>query len=281
MLAGLGERRFAGKRRELDDDAVLGEHIGADAAGRIDVDMGDAAAVELVEILVHIPGRARIAPMRMAGPEADAQAAPPSRAPLGEKPRRLEHGGVGAAIVHHAEIPGVVMAGEKHEGRVRPRRPVELGDEKRRLAPARVDLRVQHRLELAVGGELGAQGLAIELRDGAGDRRGEQRERLFRGASPDRRDAHLVQMLMRRDMKLAHGAGAPRAMPRRRGSRCRRRARSCRGNRRGRNPPRSPSPRSITCALRPPRGDGREKEWVMLLSSRPSASTREAPGRLI
>ena len=207
MLAALGERRLLGERHELGDDAVLGEDGRSDAARRIDIHMGDAAPLEIVEMRVGVPGRPRIAPMRMAGPEADAQAPPPGAAPLGHQPRRFQHGGVGAAIIHHAVIPGVVMAGEEHEGRILAAGTVELGDEERRLAPARIDLGMERDRDLAAAGELRPQGLAIGLGDGAGDGRGHLGERLVRGAAPDGRDAHLVEMLMGRDMQLARGAG--------------------------------------------------------------------------
>ncbi len=57
--------------------------------------------------------------MGVTGPEADAQAALPLVAPLGQKAGRFQHGGIGPAIVHHAVVPGIVMAGKEHEGHVR------------------------------------------------------------------------------------------------------------------------------------------------------------------
>src|SRR5205823_315807 len=82
-LPGLGERRLARERGEACDDAILA-HLGrADAAGRIDVDVGDATAVEVAPVAVDVPSRARVTPMRVAGPEADSQAAAPVAALLG------------------------------------------------------------------------------------------------------------------------------------------------------------------------------------------------------
>jgi len=84
---------------------------------------------------------------------------------------------------------------------------VEMGDKDRRLAPAGIDFGVERHRKPASGFQLSAQRSAIGVGDGAGDRRRHLRQHLGGGAAPDRRDAHLVKMLMRADMELADRAG--------------------------------------------------------------------------
>jgi len=95
--------------------------------------MRDAAPVEIAPVLIDIPGGAGIAAMRVAGPEADAQAAPQGFRPRRKQSHGFQHGGIGAAIVHHAVIPGVVMAREQDEGAVIALRSLDIADQKRCL----------------------------------------------------------------------------------------------------------------------------------------------------
>ena len=50
--------------------------------------------------------------MAVAAPEDEAQAAVELFFALPQEARHLEHGGVGAAVVHGADLPGVKMAAE-------------------------------------------------------------------------------------------------------------------------------------------------------------------------
>jgi hypothetical protein len=148
--------------------------------------------------------------MRMTGPEDDAQTALPFGAPQRAEPRDFHHGGVRAAIVHRAVVPGVVVAGVEHERLVGAG---HVAHEDRRLAPASVDLGTQRRGQLAVRGkrrlDLGA-GFQWHSDDHG---RGKLGDRLMRRIAPDRRDAHLVHVLVRADVKLpgrARERGTPR-----------------------------------------------------------------------
>src|SRR4029078_6490720 len=85
FLARYGFDRFGRNEPQFVDDAGIGQHGRAFAAGGIDIHMGDATAVELVEIFVGIPGRAGIAAMGMTRPEADAQPTIPILSPSGQQ----------------------------------------------------------------------------------------------------------------------------------------------------------------------------------------------------
>ena len=88
---------------------------------------------------------------------------------------------------------------------------VDLGLQDRRLPPAGVDLGVQRHLRLLAACQALAQRAAVGVRHGADDGGGQVGLRLARRTAPHRRDAHLVQMLVRADLHLAHRAGMRRA----------------------------------------------------------------------
>ena len=119
LRARLLADRIAGQRDQFRRGGSILQHRRADAAGGIDVHMHRAAPFQLVPVLIGIPGGTGIAAMRMAGPEAKPQPAPPLAALARGEPRHLQHRGVGRAVVHHAVVPGVVMAGEQDERTVR------------------------------------------------------------------------------------------------------------------------------------------------------------------
>ena len=206
------------------------QHGGADAAGGIDIHMHGTAPFQLVPVLIGIPGRAGIAAMRMARPEAQPQARAATcrvRARRGAPPPAWWRW---PAIVHHAVVPGVVMAGEQDERAIR-RRAVDIGDQDRRLPPAGIDLGMQRHLRLLAARQTLAQRAAIGVRNGADDGGGQVGLRLDRRAAPDRRNAHLVQMLVRADMHLADRTGMRGARAPGRGWRCPPSARSRRADR--------------------------------------------------
>ena len=83
----------------------------------------------------------------MAGPEAEAQAAFPGAAASGCEARHLQHGGIGAAVVHYAIVPSVVVAAEQDEGSVCVAAGgAELGLQDGGFAPTGVDLGVKDNL---------------------------------------------------------------------------------------------------------------------------------------
>ncbi len=87
----------------------------APRAGRVDVEVHDAALVQLAPGVVRVPGRAGVAPVRVAGPEREADAAPERVATAREQTRDLQHGRVGGAVVHGTVVPGVHVAGEQEK----------------------------------------------------------------------------------------------------------------------------------------------------------------------
>src|ERR1700746_2978159 len=76
FLPGFGQCHLGGEASKARDDTILGHDRGADTTRGIDVHMCDAAPVEIAPVLIDIPGGTGIAAVRMAGPEADAQAPP-------------------------------------------------------------------------------------------------------------------------------------------------------------------------------------------------------------
>ena len=129
--------------------------------------MGYGASFQLFPVLVGVPGRAGIAPLRVTRPKDDPQPSSPPRSRLGTKATHLHHGGVGPAVVHHPVVPRVMVAGEQQKGLVLATcRPGQLCDEDRRRPPSRVDLSVQRGGELIVRGEPPPERLAIRLRNG-------------------------------------------------------------------------------------------------------------------
>src|SRR6476620_6711716 len=110
------------------------------------------------------------------------------------------------AVVQDAVMLGIMMAGEEHERGVLARSwPLELGNEERRLAPASVDFRAHRGRDLLAPATALSQYSAVIPGDCC---RGCSRQLaacVLRGAAPDRRYAHLVEMLGRTDVKLAYG----------------------------------------------------------------------------
>ena len=168
--------------------------------------MDDAAADQFIPVRVGIPGGAGIPAVRMAGPEAQSQPSLPRR-PFGrEQPSDLQHGGVGAAIIHDAVIPGIVMAGEHDERFVVAFWAWQLRHQQRRFPPACFHFGVQHDLDRFVALHAPLQGIAIRLAQADNNSRRQVRHRCAGGIAPNRRDAHLMQMLVRADVDLADGA---------------------------------------------------------------------------
>ncbi len=112
---------------------------GAARAGRVDVEVQDAALVQLAPCVIRVPGRAGVAAVRVAGPEREPDAPAERVAPAGEQPRHLQHGRVRSPVVHRAVVPRVDVAGEQQEPvLVTPR---QLADQMRNRHPARADPR--------------------------------------------------------------------------------------------------------------------------------------------
>src|SRR5439155_24890176 len=86
---------------------------GAARARRIDVEVEDAALVELAPGVIRVPRRAGVASVRVPGPEGEADPAAERFAPAGQETRHLQHGRVGGAVVHGAVVPGVDVAREQ------------------------------------------------------------------------------------------------------------------------------------------------------------------------
>ena len=85
------------------------------APDRVDIDVADAALVQLVPVAIGVPGGAGVAPVRVPRPEGEANAAPQFAPSLRQQPRDLELGGVGRAVVHDAQVPGIDVAAEEDE----------------------------------------------------------------------------------------------------------------------------------------------------------------------
>ena len=207
-LPALLAHRLRSERAQLRRRQRIRQHRVALGAGAVHVDVSDATTRQFGPMRVGIPGRARIAPVRVARPETEAQSAPPLRALGREQPRHFQHRRVGAAIVHHAEIPGVVVAGEHHERRLigglcgR-----QLGHQQRRAPPAGIDLGVERHLHRFAIAHAAAQCGAILLPDAQHDGARQALARRLGGAAPHRRDAHLVQVPVRADVDLPDRAG--------------------------------------------------------------------------
>lgn len=199
--------RLGCEREQLMGRKRIGQDRVARGAHGVDVHMRDAPPVEVTEPGVSIPGRARVAAVRMAGPEAEPETAPELVAPGREQARNFQHGGIGAAVVHHAEVPGVMMAGEQDEAVVGRVGRVQIGFKDRGLAPAGIDLGEQGGLDVLSAQDTRLQGIAIRLADAQHDGLRQQVALRGRGAAPHRRDAHLVKVLQRRDVDLPDGPG--------------------------------------------------------------------------
>ena len=203
-LLGDGLRR---QRPQLGSSGRIGNDDVALAAGGIDIDVDQGALLELFPVFVGIPAGAGVASLRVAGPEHDAEAPLPVLAVLGADAPDLHHGGVGAAIVHDAIVPGVVVTGEEHERLVGVGRVCRhLCHQDRRLAPAGIHVGVDRDGEVAVGRELRANGRATVLGRAHHNGFWQVADRLLGRAAPDRGDAHLVGVLVGADMQLPHGA---------------------------------------------------------------------------
>jgi len=178
------------------------------SAGGINVDMGHAVVVQLLPVVVHIPGGAGIAPVTVAAPEGDAQAAAQLLAVGAEDAGDLGHGGVGAAIVHGPHLPRIEVAAEEHE--VVALCAGQIGDQDGRLGPVAVDVGVEphtHREPTGRGGDAAAQVVAILFDDGNGGSAGNARGGLGGGRAPHAGDDHVVEMVVV-DEDLAGGSGA-------------------------------------------------------------------------
>src|SRR5258708_26303 len=79
VLAGFGARHGTREFGKARHDAVVAHQRRAGAAGGIDIDVRDAAAVEGAPMGGDIPCPTTVAPPRIAQPEADAQSTPPPR----------------------------------------------------------------------------------------------------------------------------------------------------------------------------------------------------------
>ena len=97
------------------------------------------------------------------------------------------------------------MAGEQHERPVW-LRTVHVRHQDRRLAPAGIDGGVQDDCRCLAACQAVAQDGAVRVGDGAGYGGRQIRQRRRRRATPHRRDAHLVQVLVRADVQLPGGA---------------------------------------------------------------------------
>ena len=208
---GFGGDGLGGDGGEFGAGGAVAEFGCADAAGGVDVDVGGAAAFELVPVGVGVPCGAGVAAVGVPGPEAKAERSVPFRTVCGEDAGAFEHGRVGGAVVHDAEVPGVVVAGEEDEGvagRGDVVRGVHVGDEEGGLAPSGLDLGVQGDLDRIAGGEPGAQGGAVGPGDRAGDGLGELGDGGAAGAAPHGGDAHFVKVVVGADVELGGGVGA-------------------------------------------------------------------------
>src|SRR5262245_1195543 len=75
--------------------------------------------------------------MRVPGPQDHAKPAPEILPTSDHESRDLEHGRIGAGVVHGAEMPGVEMTGQHDEGGLRVRMPWQkLGFDDGRLDPS-------------------------------------------------------------------------------------------------------------------------------------------------
>ena len=102
--------------------------------------------VEILPEVIGIPGRAGIAAMRMAGPKGQPQPAPERVAIEEQNPERLQHGRIGAAIIHGAIVPGIEMPREQDE-LLRLLLAIHLGNERGYLPPAGIHPRHQVHLD--------------------------------------------------------------------------------------------------------------------------------------
>ena len=206
LEVGFGADGFGGEAGEFGVAGAFGHDGGADAAGAVDVDVDGAAAFELVPVGVGVPAGAGVAAVAVAGPEAEAEVAAPLAAVGGHDAGDLHHGGVGAAVVHDAVVPGVVVAAEEDEGAVGVGS-IQVGLEDGGLAPAGVDFGVEGDVWGFAAGQAVAEGGAVGVGDGAGDGCGEVGEGFGAGAAPDRGDAHFVEVFVRADVELPGGPG--------------------------------------------------------------------------
>ena len=95
--------------------------------------MRRAVIPQILKMVVRIPGRARVLALGVAGPERDPK--PPGQLVLSlcHQPGAFDHGGVGAAVVHCAVIPGIDVPGE--ENVLVALRAFQVRDQKRAFSP--------------------------------------------------------------------------------------------------------------------------------------------------
>ena len=201
--------------------------------------------MQLAPGVIRVPGRAGVAPVRVARPEGQADTAPERLADRAASSRATSSMvALARAVVHRAVVPGVDVAGEQDEAVLLappPARRPDAGSASSRCARA-----WSCRTRSGPAGQPRAQPLTVDRRDRQA-RRGRNPPRGLRGGrAPDRRHDHVVQVI-HEDEDLPERArllGGPRAA--RRGQPVAR-ARSC-PRPRVRSPPAAPSPTSTTSA---------------------------------
>ena len=169
------------------DGGSLGSH-------RVDIDVADAALVQVVPVAIGVPGGAGVAAVRVPGPEGEANAAPQLVPPLGQQPSDFELGGVGRAVVHDAQVPGIDVAAEENEAVLLAAG--QIGGEGRNHGPGQVRLRDQLHGDRTSRRDAAFSRAAILTGDADGRHVRQQRGGLRRRRSPDRGDAHLVDVLV-------------------------------------------------------------------------------------
>ena len=140
--------------------------------------------------------------MRVTRPEGHAHAAIELVLVLCQQASDLEHGGVGGAVVHGAVVPGVDVAVEHDVGVFSGAG--QVARECRDLAPGTIGLGHEpygDRPLLHGRADL----LPVRLGHGNGWKLGEQTGGLWYWGSPDRRDAHLVDVFVV-DVDLGDGS---------------------------------------------------------------------------